>query len=61
MASVKVKFRPSTVVRQQKERGYKSILSDLRNLKGSEFEGLSPFLTFLTLGLLATFLISGIK
>ncbi|MBD5387253.1 hypothetical protein HDR70_05150 [bacterium] len=46
---------------QKRDKGYRSILNVLKNLKDIEFEGFLPFITFLVLGLLAAFLISGIK
>ena len=46
---------------QKREKGYRSILNVLKNLKDIEFEGFLPFIAFLALGLLAAFLISSIK
>ena len=46
---------------QKRDKGYRSIFSGLKNLKNIEIEGLLPFIAFLALGLLAAFLISGIK
>lgn len=45
---------------QKMDKGYRSILSGLRNLKGIEIEGLLPFLAFLSLAMCAVFLISSI-
>ena len=46
---------------QKRDKGYRSILNVLKNLKDIEFEGFLPFIAFLALGLLAAFLISSIK
>ena len=46
---------------QKRDKGYRSILNVLKNLKDIEFEGFLPFIAFLVLGLLSAFLISGIK
>lgn len=46
---------------QKRAKGYRSILSGLRNLKDIEFEGLFPFIAFLAVAFLAIFLISTIK
>ena len=46
---------------QKRDKGYRSILNVLKNLKDIEFEGFLPFIAFLTLGLLSAFLISSIK
>ncbi|MDE7189096.1 MAG: hypothetical protein K2N96_03015 [Muribaculaceae bacterium] len=46
---------------QKRDKDYRSILSGLRNLKDIEFEEFLPFIAFLSLGLLAAFLISSIK
>lgn len=45
---------------QKQDKGYRSILSGLRNLKDIEFEGFLPFLVFLFLGMIAVYLISSI-
>ena len=46
---------------QKRDKGYRSFLNVLKNLKDIEFEGFLPFIAFLALGLLAAFLISSIK
>ena len=46
---------------QKRDKGYRSILNVLKNLKDIEFEGFLPFIAFLALGLLSAFLISSIK
>ncbi len=46
---------------QKQDKGYRSILSGLRNLKGIEFEGLLPLLFFLIVAAFAVFLINSIK
>ena len=46
---------------QKRDKGYRSFLNVLKNLKDIEFEGFLPFLAFLALGLLSAFLISSIK
>lgn len=46
---------------QKRDKGYRSILAGLRNLKDIEVEGLLPFLVFLFLGMFAIFLISTIS
>lgn len=45
----------------KREKGHRSILSGLRNLKGIEIEGLFPFLAFLLLSMCAVYLISTIS
>ena len=46
---------------QKRDKGHSSILNVLKNLKYIEFEGCLPFIAFLALGLLSTFVISSIK
>ena len=46
---------------QKRDKGYRSILNVLKNLKDIEFEGFLPFIVFLALGLLSAFVISSIK
>ena len=46
---------------QKRDKGYKSVLNVIKNLKDIEIEGFLPFIAFLMLGLLSTFLISSIK
>lgn len=46
---------------QKRDKGYKSVLNVIKNLKDIEIEGFLPFIAFLILGLLSTFLISSIK
>ena len=46
---------------RKRDKGYRSILNVLKNLKDIEFEGFLPFIAFLALGLLSAFLISSIK
>lgn len=45
---------------QKRDKGYRSILSGLRNLKDIEVKGFLPFLVFLFLGMIAVYLISSI-
>ena len=45
---------------QKRDKGYRSILNVLKNLKDIEFEGCLPFLAFLLLAMLAVYLISSI-
>ena len=45
---------------QKRDKGYRSILSCLKNLKDVEIEGFLPFLAFLLLAMLAVYLISSI-
>ena len=46
---------------QKRDKGYRSIFSGLKNLKGIEIEGLFPFLVFLSLAMCAVYLISSIN
>ena len=46
---------------QKRDKGYKSVLNVIKNLKDIEIGGFLPFIAFLILGLLSTFLISSIK
>ena len=45
---------------QKQDKGYRSILNVLKNLKDIEFEGFLPFIAFLLLAMLAFYLISSI-
>ena len=46
---------------QKRDKGYRSILNVLKNLKDIEFEGLFPFMILLIIVSLAVFLISSIR
>lgn len=46
---------------QKREKGYRSILKGLKNLKDIEIEGLFPFVVLLVIVSLAIFLISSIR
>ena len=46
---------------QKRDKGYRSILSALKNLKDIEIEGLFPFVVLLIIVSLAVFLISSIR
>lgn len=43
---------------QKRDKGYRSILKDLKNLKDIEIEGSLPFLAFLLVAMFAVYLIS---
>ena len=45
---------------QKRDKGYKSVLNVIKNLKDIEFEGFLPFVAFLSLAMFALYLISSI-
>ena len=45
---------------QKRDKGYRSFLNVLKNLKDIEFEGFLPFIAFLSLGMFAVYFISSI-
>lgn len=45
---------------QKRDKGYRSILNVIKNLKDIEFEGFLPFVAFLSLAMFALYLISSI-
>ena len=45
---------------QKRDKGYRSILNVIKNLKDIEFEGFLPFVVFLSLAMFALYLISSI-